>query len=359
MILSNLLFFVLAFCFFLTFAKCFQGIILKSLNVRIARCSNLFLWLKTSFATSSASQTRQSNTKLSSKFKHPKTYHPLFFCLFTVMFSCGSPDSPSISSPHFLYPYETWSDIDGDYIASSSCGHTSLFDQTTTYLSERYQDGVERLTNEIQTDQLKKFSAEAHAAIISVYPIVSSSESKRVEDLFNSLRDISPKSIRKSLKVHLVSSGQVCNAFTVAGGKVYITTAMLKTIKNDDELALVLGHEISHQIKGHTTLKLRQQNYLIDNLGEVGGKLTDAIINLITFPFSAPEEYEADCGGMWLCAQAGFNVERGILIFSRWANQERSAPRNSFISTHPKASQRFACCTTLTVEAKERASSIK
>lgn len=282
---------------------------------------------------------------------------PLAIILLVVLGLSSCEDNPNDETPQlsFEYPYESWADIDGDYIASSSCGHSSMADHALTYLAERYEDGVDEITKEISSDQLKSFSDRSHEAIISVYPIVNNKDAKRVLKVFDKLKPFTPKDIRSSLEVFLVASKQVANAFTVAGGKIYMTTALYHTLRSDEELALVLGHEIAHQVKGHTTIKLRQSKFLTDNLGPTGGALTNWIINLVTLPFNAPEEYEADCGGMWLSAQAGYNTELGILIFNRWAKLERNAPRNSFISTHPKSSKRFACCATLTAEAKERA----
>ncbi len=278
----------------------------------------------------------------------------LILLAFLGLASCGNPEVPSSKVPEFLYHYETWADVDGSY-ASESCGNFSLTEKTLTYLTEGHENIIDRITDPIRNDQLKEFSGKIHKVIVNEFPLVKNADSKRVETVFESLKQFAPRSVRPSLEVYLVKSGQVVNAFTIAGGNIYITTSMLRSIQNEDELALVLGHEIAHQVKGHTTLKLRQQKFLVENLGEVGGKITDAIINLVTIPFNIPEEYEADCGGMWLCAQAGYNVEKGIMIFSRWANQEKSAPKNSFVSTHPKASKRFACCATLTAEAKQRA----
>ena len=81
-------------------------------------------------------------------------------------------------------------------------------------------------------------------------------------------------SLRPNLlyKFHVIQSKEI-NGFSLPGGHVYITTAMLK-MANDNELASVLAHEVGHVVARHSlkTLKKSQEyNEIAKSLGELTG----------------------------------------------------------------------------------------
>ena len=65
--------------------------------------------------------------------------------------------------------------------------------------------------------------------------------------------------------MHVLSSDEV-NAWCMPGGKIAVYTGLLNKIKpTDDELAAVLGHEISHALREHARERVSQQ--MVTNLG--------------------------------------------------------------------------------------------
>src|SRR6266850_6206182 len=77
-------------------------------------------------------------------------------------------------------------------------------------------------------------------------------------------------------KFHVIQSREI-NGFSIPGGHIYITTALLK-LANDDELASVLAHEVGHVVARHSLKTLRQSREYDDiakSLGELTGVAGD------------------------------------------------------------------------------------
>ena len=217
----------------------------------------------------------------------------LYISLFLFATACNIDQKQATPVPSFVYPFESWADIDGKYF-SKNCGNDSYSEQTLTQLTEWYESGVKNLTSELSENDLKAISNQTHDVLTKQFPIKNGQDYRKVSTVFNKLKSKVPSTYKSQLEVYLLSSSMVYNAFAAPGGKCYITTALLKDLKNDDELAFVLAHEISHKIKEHGNLAMRQHKYLIDNLGDTRGKTADVIFNFLTTPFNISEEYEAD-----------------------------------------------------------------
>jgi beta-barrel assembly-enhancing protease len=108
------------------------------------------------------------------------------------------------------------------------------------------------------------------------------------------------------------------NAFAAPGGYIFLTKGLYRKLKNEAELAGVLGHEIGHVIRKHH-LKLLQKSQGIAALGGLlGGKLKDEnelVQNLIgngaevvARGLDKDAEYEADRIGVVLSARAGYDA---------------------------------------------------
>lgn len=277
----------------------------------------------------------------------------LVACVLLLASACNVEQPRDPQEPLFLYPFESWADIDGEYF-TQNCGRGSYSEETLTQITEWYEHGIEILTDELSTADLQAISSKTHMVLTKQFQIEKGQEYRRIKNIFNKLKSKAPKTYKPQLEVYLLSSNMVYNAFAAPGGKCYITTALLRDLQNEDELAFVLAHEIAHQIKDHGNLTMRQHKFLLETLGETRGEITNILLNFLTRPFSISAEYEADQGGLWLMSQAGFNPEKGLLILSRWVDKEEGTRRNSFFHTHPAAYKRFGCCSTLTAEAKER-----
>ena len=146
---------------------------------------------------------------------------------------------------------------------------------------------------------------------------------------------------------------------------VFITTSMLDLMSNDDELALVLGHELSHMILGHISEKnmletiLRTIEVLLLSMDPTTGLLSLAVVGALatlrtalTAAHSRDHEYQADAMGIQLAAMACFDTRRAADVFRRMheqhiglalPNQQGQQRRRllSFADTHPPSDERY------------------
>lgn len=130
-------------------------------------------------------------------------------------------------------------------------------------------------------------------------------------------RWVASQSERPDLDWHFgVIESEDINAFAIPGGYVYVTRGLYRRLRNEADLAGVLGHEIGHVVRKHH-LKLLQQSRLV----ELGGKLfskqageNEQIRNLIgsgaeivARSLDKQAEFEADRMGVVLATRAGYD----------------------------------------------------
>jgi len=122
---------------------------------------------------------------------------------------------------------------------------------------------------------------------------------------------------RKDVKYHYkVIESDELNAFSLPGGWVYVYTGLLKHLKNEADLAFVLGHETGHIVGRHAIRRL-QLIYGINILLSLtlGGKrlspleseVLKALYQIVVAGYSRKEEFEADAMGAYYTGKAGWN----------------------------------------------------
>lgn len=165
-------------------------------------------------------------------------------------------------------------------------------------------------------------------------------------------------SLRPALvyKFHVVESREI-NGFSLPGGHVYITTALLQ-LANDNELASVLAHEIGHLVARHSLKTLRQKqeyNQIAKSIGDLTGVAGDigrdvgvALSQmvgegLLTF-HTRDEEREADFLGVRGMARAGFDPQAMVTMFQKLERIEEQNPNllGSLFSDHPDVQERIS-----------------
>jgi predicted Zn-dependent protease len=165
-------------------------------------------------------------------------------------------------------------------------------------------------------------------------------------------------SLRPTLlyKFHVIQSREI-NGFSLPGGHIYITTAMLK-LANDNELASVLAHEVGHVAARHSLKTLKQsQEYddIAKSLGELTGVAGDIArdlgvtlgqivgAGLLTY-HTRDEEREADFLGVRTLPKAGFDPQGMVTMFQKLQRieEQNSDLLGSLFSDHPDAEERIA-----------------
>jgi predicted Zn-dependent protease len=165
-------------------------------------------------------------------------------------------------------------------------------------------------------------------------------------------------SLRPTLvyKFHVIESREI-NGFSLPGGHVYITTALLK-MANDTELASVLSHEVGHIVARHSlkTLKKRQEyNDIAKSIGDLTGVAGDigrdlgvtlgqiASEGLLTI-HSRDEEREADYLGVRGMARATFDPQGMVTMFQKIERigDQGSSLLGTLFSDHPDVAERIS-----------------
>lgn len=138
------------------------------------------------------------------------------------------------------------------------------------------------------------------------------------------------------------------NAFALPGGRIGVNRGMFKLADNQDQLAVVLGHELAHVVARHGAERVS------DNVaaqaavtagtvyaGSRGGDVNSVAALLgagaqlgILLPFSRTQESEADTLGQRYMARAGFDPRAAVTLWQKMAAQGGSKPP-AFLSTHP------------------------
>ena len=157
--------------------------------------------------------------------------------------------------------------------------------------------------------------------------------------------------------VKVIDDSKTVNAWCMAGGKMAIYTGLIQQIKpTDDELAQVMGHEISHALAKHTTERMSRAMAMQVGLGALaisqhdsryaGLTLTGAqaaAIVALELPNSRTAESEADRIGIELAAKAGYDPRAAVTLWEKMAKVGGGdgKSRNDFLSTHPAPVKRM------------------
>ncbi len=155
-------------------------------------------------------------------------------------------------------------------------------------------------------------------------------------------------------EVNLIGSNQI-NAFCMPGGKIAFFTGILKQLElTDDEVAMVMGHEVAHALREHARERMgksaatqgltRLGGAIVSGVFGISPQITDLVAregaNLITLKFSREDETEADLVGMELAARAGYNPRAGVTLWQKMSAANKGAPPQ-WLSTHPSGDSRI------------------
>ncbi len=146
---------------------------------------------------------------------------------------------------------------------------------------------------------------------------------------------------------HLLKDERTINAFALPGGQIFITYALFSKLKNEDQLAGVLGHEIGHVLGKHSNERITDANFwkLLTMGASVGadlGELANGIGQQTLLKNGRGDELESDELGVKLMIDAGYNPESliGVMHILKAAAGPNRVPE--FQSTHPDPENRIA-----------------
>jgi len=166
---------------------------------------------------------------------------------------------------------------------------------------------------------------------------------------------VNPRARDWKWEVNLLGSTQV-NAFCMPGGKIAFFSGILTKLKlTDDEIAIVMGHEITHALREHGVEQAQKQAVgelaaraggailsswlgINPNITDLGARAANSLFQL---RFSRGDEAEADAIGLELAARAGYDPRAGVVLWKKMAQLAQGSPPQ-WLSSHPADKNRIA-----------------
>lgn len=152
-------------------------------------------------------------------------------------------------------------------------------------------------------------------------------------------------------EVNVIDSKEL-NAFCMPGGKIMVYSGLIDQLHlTNDEVAIILGHEIAHALREHSREQVSQAIAAQTAIG-VGAALLGVsassadIANiaydaLVATKFSRVNEEEADRIGLELAARAAYDPRAGVTVWEKMINARQGGRPPEFLSTHPAESSRI------------------
>ncbi len=195
---------------------------------------------------------------------------------------------------------------------------------------------------------------------------INASQVSRVKKISNQLIAKVPyfktEASQWSWEINVEESEDV-NAYCMPYGKIMVYSGLIQKLNlTDDELAAVIGHEISHALLEHG--RERMSTAAIQQLGLIGfaayisnkssrnksnAAVQAASLGATLFfalPNSRMQEREADAIGLELAARSGFNPFAAVTLWEKMKKQDTKKPPE-FLSTHPSDDNRIEDLTNL------------
>jgi predicted Zn-dependent protease len=206
-----------------------------------------------------------------------------------------------------------------------------------------YQDVVKKgplSTNQEQTAMIKRVGARIQKAV----------------EQFMASKNASSELSGFAWEFNLIDDPKTVNAWCMPGGKVAFYTGIMPICKDENGVAVVMGHEVAHAIANHGRERMSQQ--MLEQLGmstlsaamgenptvtsQILMQAVGAGTNLGMLKFSREQESEADHIGLIFLAMAGYDPNQAPLFWERMVQMNTGEKPPEFLSTHPSDETRIA-----------------
>ena len=160
-----------------------------------------------------------------------------------------------------------------------------------------------------------------------------------------------PDSRKWKWEVNLIGSKQI-NAWCMPGGKIAFFTGILDQLQlTDDEVAMIMGHEMAHALREHSRERLAKSRATgmglsvasqLLGLGQLGDVAANLGTQLLTLKYGRDDETEADLVGLEIAARGGFKPEASVQLWKKMLSATGAGKGQlPFLSTHPSGNNRI------------------
>jgi predicted Zn-dependent protease len=159
------------------------------------------------------------------------------------------------------------------------------------------------------------------------------------------------KSSRSSLPYHfIVLDTDGVNAFAAPGGYVHITRGALALMKNEADLAGVLGHEIAHVTEKHAINAIRNGKLVqmgvnetsVSSNPELFRRLEEEIFKIVMAGYGQKDELDSDEHGVIFSANTGYEAEGlGEFLNLLKSRNTSSDSKQGLFASHPETDERL------------------
>jgi len=149
--------------------------------------------------------------------------------------------------------------------------------------------------------------------------------------------DVDPEE-KPYVRIRLKETGKI-NAYAKFSG-IEFTTGMVHFVEDEDELAVIMGHELAHLTAKHLPKNITMAT-LCGTIGGLTGPLAPLTTQALYAPYSRKNEREADYLGLIYAHNAGYDVQKGASLWKRFALEIPRSRSKSFLRSHPASPERI------------------
>jgi hypothetical protein len=149
--------------------------------------------------------------------------------------------------------------------------------------------------------------------------------------------DVIPE-VQPYVRIRLKETGKI-NAYAKFSG-IEFTTGMVHFVEDEDELAVIMGHELAHLTAKHLPKNISMAA-LCGTLGGLTGPFAPLTTQALYAPYSRKNEREADYLGLIYAHNAGYDVQKGAALWKRFALEIPRSRSKSFLRSHPASPERI------------------
>ena len=220
----------------------------------------------------------------------------------------------------------------------------------------------------VSQDEEIELGAQAWRETLAGAKVVASgAAAERVRRVGGAIAAVTGKNYQWEFTI--VDDPQTVNAFCLPGGKVAVYSGILSLMRNDDELAVVIGHEIAHATCRHggerisqnvlVNMGLQVADLLVANRSEQVRALTNGALGMgaslgVLLPYSREHEYEADEHGLRYMHKAGYDPHAAEAFWGTMLKLSEGKEPPEFTSTHPATANRIERMRALAMELKKQ-----